>query len=309
MQAAYFFCMSTDIDPVAKHVFDAVQTLLPLAPTSIMVDGFRVLSYDDAQGNRYWYVRLKKVLSHDYPRYLPLLNTHFTDVDFAGVVNWHEGANAPSSIFCVHTTGDVDSGLFGASRPQLTRALFLAIDANRKAVGLNTYRTLVEATHWSGIPHGGSPDLITRYPAPLVDIEIGSEPSSWGCREAILVLARSLHTIFQDNAPSSKSVLCGGGVHFEQAYTDAVFQDADYPLAVAHVLPNQWLVSGAYDTPAGITKLESCVTTIHGGVDLIAIHDKMKATYKAAFRQLGDRLGIPVVKHRTLRTPEKLPIW
>lgn len=309
MQAVYFFCMTTDIDPVAAHVFRVAQAILPLQPTPIRIDGFPVLSYEDDHGHRYLYVRLKKVLSHDYPRYLPVLRTHFADVDFAGIVNWHEGANAPSSIFCVHTTGDVPSGLFGAAHPQLTRALFLAIEAHRKEADLEHYRTLVEATHWSGIPHGSPPDLLVNYPVPLVDIEIGSEPTSWGCQEATRVLAYSLHKVFQNQTAPLKSVLCGGGVHFEQSYTDAVFQHMDYPLAVSHVLPNQWLVSGQYDTPAGITKLEACVATIHGGIDLIAVHDKMKATYKAAFRALGDRLGIPVVKHRRLRSPEKLPIW
>ena len=66
-----------------------------------------------------------QAVTHDYPRYLPLMNEAFGRCDLAGIINWHEGGNAPDPIFCVHTTGDVRCGIFGAADPVLTTAAVL----------------------------------------------------------------------------------------------------------------------------------------------------------------------------------------
>ncbi|MBM7487789.1 hypothetical protein [Bradyrhizobium canariense] len=41
------------------------------------------------------------VVSNHYARYAPILNQPFGDANVIGIVNWHEGANAPNAIFTV----------------------------------------------------------------------------------------------------------------------------------------------------------------------------------------------------------------
>ena len=65
-------------------------------------------------------------------------------------------------------------------------------------------------------------------------------------------------------------------------------------------------MSGAYDGPDADVRLDACVRSIVGGVDVIAIHEKLKAGYKDSFRRLGDRLDVPVIKHKALRAPVTL---
>lgn len=65
------------------------------------------------------------------------------------------------------------------------RNLMLAIDENRKALGLDDFRVVTEATHWSGVHNDvGDPTLLNQYPVPMMDIEVGSEPESWENQEA-----------------------------------------------------------------------------------------------------------------------------
>ncbi|MFK4495953.1 hypothetical protein ABIF86_000244 [Bradyrhizobium japonicum] len=52
-------------------------------------------------------VTTSELVSYDYTRYAPLLNDRFGDASFIGVVNWHEGANAPNAILAVQTIGDL----------------------------------------------------------------------------------------------------------------------------------------------------------------------------------------------------------
>lgn len=297
--AAYFFCR-TDTDPVASRVFDVLVKLHGPTETDVVVDGEPVLEAGDEAGNRFLLVRTEDVLSHDYPRYLPTLNEHFADVDFAGVVNWHEGANAPDRVLTVHSTGDVPAGRWSPAAPALMRNLMRALDAERRAAGLDDYAVVTEATHWSGVPYGGSVDLIARYGVPTYDIEIGSSPECWTDPAAHEVVARGLTQVFADAGDAPQTVLCAGGVHVETAWSTPVLEG---PYAVAHHLPNQWLVTGKYDEPSADDKLDWCVKSVKGGIDMIAVHDKLKATYKEPFRRLGERFGVPVVKHQALRRP------
>jgi len=225
-------------------------------------------------------------------------------------VNWHAGKNAPDAILTVHTTGDVISGIFGLADPIATRNLVLALEDNRRAAGLETFTTMTEATHWSGVPYGGSPAWIPQYPVPLVDIEIGSSPASWANATAVEVVARSLPQVFTPPAAPLRSLLCVGGVHVEPAFVGAVLATrTTSPLAVSHILPNHWVVDGAYDTAAGRAKLDACVASILGGVHGIVFHDNLKGAYKAQVRLLAEQLGVPAFKHQALRQPHTLPLW
>jgi D-tyrosyl-tRNA(Tyr) deacylase len=311
-KGSLFFCSDPLKDPVAHRVWDASQQLFKLDRTGIEVDGQAVLAFEDDSSNKFYYVPLDDVLSHDYSRYLPILNEKFSDFDFAGVVNWHEGKNAPDAILTVHTTGDVLTGDFGLADPVLTRTLVLAIDEHRKAAGLEGFTTTTEATHWSGVVYGGSPALITRYNVPIVDIEIGSSLASWSNTDAVNVIARSLPLVFNSSELdlAARSLLCVGGVHLETAFAQAILTTRDeYPLAVSHVLPNHWIVDGGYDAEEGMKKLEDCINSIIGGVHAIVFHDNLKSAYKTQVRLLGERLGIPYFKHKALRQPQSLPIW
>lgn len=310
--AAFFFCADPEKDPVAPRVLRASKRLLNLKETFMSVDGRTVLSFKNERGDLFLYVRTDEVLSDDYPRYLPALNAYFADLDFAGLVNWHEGENAPEAILTVHTTGDVPSGYFGAAHPNYTRALLLCLEEERQRLGLDRFTTTTEATHWSGAFHASPPELITEYAVPLVDVEIGSEPASWSDEGAAEVIARALPRIFEragDRQPLS--LLCVGGVHFESSFAAAVLGTPDdQALAVSHILPNQWIVSGGYDdTEEGLVKLKACIASIVGGVQGIAYHEKLKGTYKQQLRILADQLGVPHFKHKALRQPSELGLW
>lgn len=298
--AVYFFCR-TDIDPVASRVLDVLRKLHAPEETEIVVDGQPVLEIVDDNDNTFLLVQTDDVLSHDYDRYLDVLVDHFSEVDAAGVVNWHEGANAPDRVFTVHSTGDVPTGQWARTNPVHMRNLLRGIDAERRAAALDDYSVVTEATHWSGVPYGGSPMELAHYDVPTYDIEIGSSPECWNDPAAHEVVARGLLRIFDgDEAEAVTTVLCAGGVHVETAWSTPVLEGQ---YAVAHHLPNQWLVSGKYDEPSADDKLDWCVKSVKGGIDMIAVHDKLKATYKEPFRRLGERLGVPVVKHQALRRP------
>lgn len=309
-RAVLFFCADPDRDPVAGHVFEASRALFPLAETGGEVDGFPVLAHRDSAGREFVYVRTAEVLSHDYPRYLPALGERFSGFDLGCVVNWHEGANAPDAIFMAHTTGDVVSGEYGPADPALTTAMLRAIERTRAEAGLEDYRTVTEATHWSGVVHGHAPELLARYPVPLLDVEIGSTPACWGDPEAARVLARALSRVFDEEAEAGArraSVLFVGGVHFEPSVRDAVVGDAARgDVAVSHVLAGHWLAAGGYGEPGGADRLEACARSIAGGVDVIVFHDSLKGPIKAAVRAAAERLGVEAVNHRRLRSPDPL---
>jgi D-tyrosyl-tRNA(Tyr) deacylase len=309
MRAVYFFCDKPEIDPVAHRVFQALSRDPGLDEAGIEMDGNPVMKREEG-GHRFYFCRIDKVLSHDYVRYLPLLTQYFNDFDFAGLVNWHQGGNAPDAVFCVHTTGDVVSGQWGPATPVLTRALLLAIERNRREQGLDLFRTIHEATHWSGVPHGGRPEMIPLYRAPLVDIEIGSNLASWSDERAVEVVARSLLEVFAAPEGDLRSLLCVGGVHLEPSYTEAVLRGSDdFPFATSHVLANQWIVAGGYEGASGLERLDSCVASISGGVHAIAFHDNLKGMYKDQVRTLAQKLGIPCFKHQKLERPQLLDLW
>lgn len=307
-RAVFFFCADPALDPVASRVFDASREIFPLAETDDEVDGMPVLLHRDEAGREFAYVRTADVLSHAYERYLPVLGERFADFDVAMVVNWHEGANAPDAILMAHTTADVASGSFGPADPRLTTAMLRALERERTRAGLDGYTTVTEATHWSGIPHGSPPELIARYPVPVLDVEIGSTPERWGDPAAVEVVARAIASVFDEVDEGAASLLCVGGVHFEPSFRDAVLSpDRPHRLAVSHILANQWLGAG-YDGAEGAAKLDACVRSIAGGVDAVVFHDNVKGPVKAAARELAERLGVPSFKHRRLRQPEPLDL-
>ena len=308
-KAVYFFCINSEVDPVAGRVFEALSHIYSFMETGTSIDGRPILKYLDNKKNALYFVRTDKVVCHDYRRYLPIMNQHFSDFDMAGLVTWHEGQNAPDAIFSVHTTGDVGSGYFGSANPLYMHNILLSLEKNRIEAGLEDFRITTEATHWSGmIYNSGTPDMIPQFPVPLVDIEIGSTWDSWTNHKAAQVIANALIDVFAQDNKKLKNLLCVGGVHFDPGFAKAVLTTwEDYAFGISHIVANQWLVTGQYEEEGGQVKLEGCMQSIQGGIVGIVFHDKLKGVYKEQVRTLGRKYNIPVFKHQLLRRPGDIP--
>lgn len=300
--AVFVFCVDREKDPVAGRVLDALKAECAVVPTSFEVDGHSVLEVAGLHDARISIVATNEIVSNDYARYAPILNERFGDANVIGIVNWHEGANAPNAIFSVQTTGDLGTGTFSAVDPRITRGLLLAIETERVTSGLDSFRTYLEATHWSGVKAGDAGTRLADLRPSAVDVEIGSSPEDWANPLAARVLARSLLRIFDRIEESVHSVLCIGGVHFEPSFTNAVLQSRDRPpVAASHVLPNHWLVSDGYDQEGRLVHLRACVHSIVGGIQSIVHHDKLKAPFKGVARLLAEELDVPMLSHKKLR--------
>lgn len=305
-KAVYYMAVKEGVDHVAAPVYSYIDSILSLTERNIKVDGYPVLEYIDDNGNLFWFVRTEKVVCHEYNRYLPVMLEYFSDFDVAGLITWHEGENAPDKVFSVHTTGDVDTGNFGPASPEYMHNLLVWLEKKRVGEGLDDFSVTTEATHWSGVMYGdASPELISLYEVPIMDIEIGSTEESWREAKAAKVLAASLFKIFDGDGLSLKNILCTGGTHFDKAFSGEIFRTwEDKAYGISHIIPNQWLVTGGYDGDRGLEKLKACVESINGGIHGIAMHDGLKGAFKEKMRELGKVYEVPVFKHQQLRKPE-----
>lgn len=299
----YYFCTDGEIDPVAGSVFQYLKDHYPLGETAISVDNHKVLFFEN-DNSLFWLVEMDDVLSHAYDKYLPIMNQYFTEFDMAGAVNWHAGSNAPEHVLTVHSIGDVPSGVYAPSNPGHIKSIFTSLEKNRKKYGLDNFRVLVEATHWSGIPYNQSPFDILKYNVPIYDIEIGSEPESWGNPDAIQVLAESLLNIEISETPS-KSIIGVGGKHFEDCFSD-LLRNEEFTLSIGHILPNQWVAISAYEGDAGKQKLEDCYKSIAGSVTGIVFHDNLKGAYKQLCRDIAANHNISCIKHKALKNVDTI---
>ncbi len=305
-KALYFFCVKEPWHYVGRDVFERTMELYDPRETHIKVDGYPVMEYRDHNGNIFYFMRQNALVSYEFDRFLPILKENFSDVEVAGEVNWHGGEKAPDRVLTVHSIGDVEKGYFSPAVPLFMRNLLYSMEKYRVESGLDDFTVTTEATHWTGSIKGGDPALITQYPVPLLDIEIGSVPETWEKPEAVDVLARSLVEVFDRNE-ELVNILCVGGTHFADCFADAA-KDFDYPLGISHILPNQWLVSGGYETEEGLKKMKDCVAAIPGGIKAVFYHEGIRGPYRQTCRDLAEELGIPVYKHKKLRKPEDLEI-
>ncbi len=300
----FFFCMEPGLDHVAAPVFQEVLRRYAPESTSISIEDFPVLRGKDAWGNSLLFVRQHNLISYDFARYLPLLKEHFSRADMAAEVNWHGGSNAPDRILTVHSLGDVTRGIFPPTAPEYMRNLLQALEEQRLAQGLEDYTVTTEATHWSGSVQGQNPEDLLLFPIPMVDVEIGSTPECWNNPQAATALARSLGEVFRPS-PKLHNLLCVGGIHVEPSFAGVALERM-VPLGISHILPNQWIVAGEYEGPSGEEKLLRAAKSIPSGISAVAYHNGIKGPYRDQCRKLGERLGVPVVKHKALRDPEKL---
>lgn len=308
-KVVYYICDNHDWGYVSYLVWDILMEEVSLSPAGFTFDGREVMKYVDERKNEYYFAPTDIAVCRDYPKYLPVMNKYFGDFDMSGMVTWHEGINAPEKVITVHTIGDVNSGCFGPANPLYNHNLMWAMEKIRKEKGLDDFKVVTEATHWSGVYDGeGDARLLLKYPVPMVDIEVGSETDSWFNKEACRVLAHSLLHIFDEDL-RLHNLLCIGGVHFDPNFAEAVHAswngEQEY-FGISHIIANQWLVSGEYENEDGIKKASECIDSIEGGIDCIVFHDKLKGCYKDLVRKLGEKYNVPIIKHQALRNPENI---
>lgn len=308
-KVVYYICDNHDWGYVSYLVWDILIEEVNLTPAGFTFDGREVMKYVDENNNEYYFAPTDIAICRDYAKYLPAMNKYFGDFDMSGMVTWHEGTNAPEKVITVHTIGDVNSGCFGSANPLYNHNLMWAMEKIRKEMGLDDFRVVTEATHWSGVYDGeGDAGLLLKYPVPMVDIEVGSETDSWFNKEACRVLAHSLLHIFDEDI-ELHNLVCVGGVHFDPNFAEAVhasWNEGREFFGISHIIANQWLVSGEYENEDGIRKASECIDSIVGGIDGIVFHDKLKGCYKDLFRKLGEKYNVPIIKHQALRNPESI---
>jgi D-tyrosyl-tRNA(Tyr) deacylase len=300
------FCIDLEKDPVSARILRRVFRLRPFVPTAIEIDGRPVLSHSDGKVT-FHLLRLDNVLSHAYAQYAAAINEHFSSCDAVVIVNWHEGAKAPNSIFTVQTTGDMKSGHFSRVDPQITRALFLSIEATRKSKGLDAFATWMEATHWSGVVYGAQPgEYVSTIRPSVIDVEIGSCDEDWANPLAADVMASALLDVSRhQSATPPLSLFCMGGIHFEPGFTQLIKEyGASQAVALSHILPNHWLVSEGYEDAARLPSLLACAESIAGGLDAVVYHDNLKGSLKRQAKELALRLDVPLLSHKKLRSPD-----
>lgn len=302
-KAAFFFCTNIEVDFVAPRVFSFV-TQKELVQTELFVEGNPVLRETDSEGNIFDYVRTDEIVLCNYQRYLPILKEYFSDYDFIGIINWHNGANAPDKVLTIHATGDVTSGIFSPSSGAHMKNFMLALEENRKEIGLDDFRVMLEATHWGGVMYDQSEELIRQFNRPVYDIEIGSSQESFANLDAAKTIALSLNKVFEGNQ-EIYNLIYFGGVHFEQDCTDIMLQK-ELPVAVAHLLPNYWIVNDGYLEQAGVEKLVDCKENVVGNLSGVIFNDNLKGRYKQTCKTFAEQFGCQSSKHRILRNNEEL---
>nr|WP_300095002.1 D-aminoacyl-tRNA deacylase [Sedimentibacter sp.] len=308
-KAVYYICDDKNWGHVSFLVWDILKEEGYLSPAGFTFDGREVMKYADEKNNEYYFAPSDTAVCLDYPRFLPDMNRHFGDFDMSGMVTWHEGTNAPEKVLTIHTIGDVPSGCYGLANPLYNHNLMCSMEKIRNEIGLEDFRVVTEATHWSGAHDGtGDPRLLLEYNVPMVDIEVGSEEDSWSNKQACRVLARSLVHVFDEDI-RLYNLLCVGGVHFDPNFAEAAhtsWNEGKESFGISHIVANQWLVSGEYENEQGDKKLSSSIESIIGGIDGIVFHDKLKGCYKDLVRKLGEKYDVPVIKHQALRAPENI---
>ena len=306
-KVVYFICNNKEFN---GHVSNIVLDMLKeknLDKSGIIFDGHEVLMYTDDRGNSYYFAETDEPICYAYERLLDDMNKYFGDFDMSGMVTWHEGASAPPNVLTVHSLGDVNTGVYGPTNVRCMYNLLYGYERNRIKYGLEDYTVVTEATHWSG-SYGGKtdPKLLLDFPVPMVDIEVGSDESSWSNKKACLALYDTLFEVFNDDDLKIHNILCVGGMHFDPDFAKAVFTVWDNnTFGVTHIIANQWLVTGDYTGDRGIELMDNAIKAI-GDIEAIVYHDNTKGCYKDVIRALGTKYNIPVFKHQKLRKPEEI---
>lgn len=310
MKAVYFFCQYLDKDPVAYRVYQECLRLYELKPSEKKLDGLEAWESSDENGNIFHFVLTTDTLSHEFDRHVESLNSLFPkeEFDFAGIVNWHGGNNAPDNIFCFHGVGHPASTDFALSHSQYLFNIANSINNEMAKEGISQdWRVLPEATHYSGIPYGCVPKNITRWDVPQADIEIGSSASAWGNPLAVKVLAKSLGHVFDVPQKQPISALFVGGIHFEPTLRNLMFtdQNENHAYVFAHALTYPWVVEGTVEDEhlenELCSRLSSAIQCIVPRPTVIVFHDKSKAVLKNAAKKVAFEYKMDCINHKSLK--------
>lgn len=300
----FLFCNDPAVDPVAPEVLQlALERYDAVESSSWSVGGRPVFESRPETGLRLVFVPTRTVASYQYPEIAADLNAHFADAALISVVNWHAGGNAPQKVLCAHTSADVTHGCFPPAPSAMLTATLHALENARKEKGLTEWRTLIEASHWSGTPVGRPPSEILDVAAPVIDLEIGSYPEDWRDRTAHEVLVETFGSMHRYVRPNLPSVVFCGGIHFEPCLSEALLQQ-QIPVNLGLVLSNQWLVEGNYGGAEGDARIIEAVRSVLEPVSGLCFHDGLKSSYKTAVKDAAEKIGIPVFNHRKLRDPD-----
>ncbi len=297
MKFLFLFCSNPTIDPVAPALLHQVKDHYAAFATPIIVGGKNVFR-TQVNGHQLFFAETRHVASALYPEIAGELNAQFPDVDMIGLVNWHAGTNSPTKIFCAHSTADVPSGIFGATCGELLAATLMAIEDERASANLTDFRTLFEASHWSGLVYERPAAELLQVKAPVFDFEIGSSPDDWTNASAQGVLVRALGRIAEFCKLNRPRAIYLGGIHFEPSATEIIFQSG---AVIEHHLPNQWLACGEYNLPGAEAKLVAAAKSCLHAPELIVFHTGLKSAYKEYARQAAALLSVPCVSHKQLR--------
>jgi D-tyrosyl-tRNA(Tyr) deacylase len=293
----FFFCVDPGLDPCAPHVIRALEQLEGVRATAAEFDGLPILSARRTDGREALFVRTADVVSNDYARYADRLTERFGGARLAVVVNWHEGEKAPDKVLTFHSTADVVAGIYAPTTPSLFSAYVRAIERERLRGKLVDYRTVIEATHWSGVVYGGRPEQIRDLPLPIYDMEVGSSPASWSDPAACAALAR-VCVIGPEPTTQSPAVLYCGGIHFEENVTAAVLSGQ---IHAGHVLPNHWLEAGDYGGCCAEAKLAACVGSYTETPMHVVVHKGMASTLRQRCLTFAEHAGIGGMTHKQMR--------
>lgn len=303
MKAAYFFCIDPTKDKVAPAAFDIAKATLNLSKANFTCDDMEVLSSRDSQGNEYLYIPTLEVVHHRLERYLSFINETLSACEMAGVVNWHEGHNAPEQILCAHSNGDVPSGVFSPIRGHVLTAILNSLEKARVEEGLVEWKTLPEATHFAGTQHNTPVELLQQLNVALVDIEIGSSEGSWTEPRAQSALIKAISTCLTHIPKDAGVIVYLGGMHFEPSLKEATISEhGEPPFSISHMLPNQWIApAGLYEGDDGREKLRAAIRSIVEPIEAIVFHDGLRGPVKAVARAVAEELGVSAVNHKKMR--------
>lgn len=297
MKFLFLFCSNSAIDPVAPHAFQRAIIEYSALSSSLVI-GSKPVFQAQVNEHQYFFLETRDIASAIYPEIANDINLHFPDLNMIGLVNWHEGANAPSNIFCAHSTADITYGIFGATSGELLAATLSAMESERGSQDLSEFRTLFEASHWSGSAYGRAPSELLQIRAPVFDIEIGSSSDAWSNSKAQEILVKALGKIPEHCKGDRLRAIYMGGVHFEPSASEMIFQN----VAIEHHLPNQWLVSGDYGVPGAEMKIVAAAKSCARAPQLIIYHAGLKSAYKECARRAAQLLSIPCLSHKQFRS-------
>ena len=310
MKSVYFFCQDLDKDPVGYHVFKACQELFPMIPSGKTLDGLEAWMTSDERGNEYHFVLTSDTLSHIFDQTLERIQELFPhpEFDFAVIVNWHGGNNAPDKVFAFHGVGHPAVAAFAPSN-----GCFMANIARHVAKGISSnamladWRVAPEATHYSGIPYGCDARKLETWQVPQADLEIGSSSDSWSHPAAARLLAETLIHIFDETVPAPTSALFVGGVHFEPTLQSLMINgDAKGTSYVfPHALTYPWIVAEAEGVENIEDELYRRVSAAFAASvpkpSVIVFHDKAKSVLKNAAKRVAAEQMVDCVNHKNLK--------